>query len=256
MPSRRFVVCSPKPRRFGTVLRNETIGNGWRRVACKPGSVHALRRWTTIPLDPASPQGSRGQPGRRGGNAPASVAEATTPAAPIRPCSRWGLPCRPRRRGRGGLLPHPFTLASGWIAPCRGGLLSVALSLGFHPRRPLAGTVFPWSPDFPPARCRHPASGRPATRRRSGCRAPRRAGQRGLRPIARKAGHRRAQPFAAIRARGTERSAACAGVGLAISPSRSSRPCGASSSMPPPARRAATAVAVSGQCASASQRAP
>jgi len=34
-------------------------------------------------------------------------------AAPIRSCSRWGLPCRPRCRGRGALLPHPFTLTDG-----------------------------------------------------------------------------------------------------------------------------------------------
>lgn len=159
----------------------ERSGKRWRRAACKPGSVHALRHWTTIPLDPASPQGSRGQPGRRGGNAPASAALAATPATPIRPCSRWGLPCRPRRRGRGGLLPHPFTLAAGGFAPCRGGLLSVALSLGLgvapSARRPLAGTAFPWSPDFPPARCRHLASGRPATRRRARCRPPPPPGQ-------------------------------------------------------------------------------
>src|SRR5262249_44211208 len=31
----------------------------------------------------------------------------------------------------------------------RGGLFSVALSLGFYPRRTLSGTVCPWSPDFP-----------------------------------------------------------------------------------------------------------
>src|SRR5690606_24916034 len=29
---------------------------------------------------------------------------------PIRSCSRRGLPCRPCRQVRGGLLPHPFTL--------------------------------------------------------------------------------------------------------------------------------------------------
>ena len=34
-------------------------------------------------------------------------------AAPTRSCSRWGLPCRPRRRERGALLPHPFTLTWG-----------------------------------------------------------------------------------------------------------------------------------------------
>src|SRR5262249_49717626 len=32
--------------------------------------------------------------------------------APIRFCSRWGLPCRARCRARGALLPHRFTLAS------------------------------------------------------------------------------------------------------------------------------------------------
>ena len=32
-------------------------------------------------------------------------------AAPIRSCSRWGLPCRFRCRKRGALLPHLFTLA-------------------------------------------------------------------------------------------------------------------------------------------------
>jgi len=48
---------------------------------------------------------------------------------PIRFCSRWGLPCRPCYQRRGALLPHPFTLTS----RMRGGLLSVALSLGSPP---------------------------------------------------------------------------------------------------------------------------
>jgi|GEM_PF-1884925 len=51
-------------------------------------------------------------------------------AAPIRFCSRWGLPCRRCCQLRGGLLPHPFTLTPGQIFRSgRGGLLSVALSL-------------------------------------------------------------------------------------------------------------------------------
>jgi hypothetical protein len=69
-------------------------------------------------------------------------------AVPIWSCSRWGLPCRRRRRRRGALLPHPFTLAGGpqprpavcFLWHCPWG----------HPRRALPGTVFPWSPDFPP----------------------------------------------------------------------------------------------------------
>ena len=40
---------------------------------------------------------------------------------------------------------------------------SVALSLGFQPRRTLSGTVCPWSPDFPPSHPFEPSeSGRPA----------------------------------------------------------------------------------------------
>src|SRR5579863_9865274 len=54
--------------------------------------------------------------------------------APIRFCSRRGLPCRRRRRRRGALLPHPFTLAPSLCeAKAEGGLLSVALSLGSPP---------------------------------------------------------------------------------------------------------------------------
>jgi len=34
---------------------------------------------------------------------------------PIRSCSRRGLPCRPCRQERGGLLPHPFTLTPGRV---------------------------------------------------------------------------------------------------------------------------------------------
>jgi len=56
--------------------------------------------------------------------------------APIRSCSRRGLPCRRRCRPRGALLPHPFTLTLA-VGPCgpraEGGLLSVALSLGSPP---------------------------------------------------------------------------------------------------------------------------
>ena len=69
------------------------------------------------------------------------------PVAPIRSCSRWGLPCRSRCRKRGALLPHPFTLTRPATPPARslgpalpeqrrcrlGGLLSVALSLESPP---------------------------------------------------------------------------------------------------------------------------
>ena len=84
-----------------------------------------------------------------------------SPAAPIRSCSRWGLPCRPRRRGRGALLPHRFTLAGGRVAPLAPAVCSLWHFPWGRPRRPLAGTVFPWSPDFSP-RGYPRGSGRPA----------------------------------------------------------------------------------------------
>ncbi len=89
---------------------------------------------------------------------PASLRCRRKPAAPIRSCSRWGLPCQPCYQSRGALLPHRFTLAlkpEGCPAVC----------FLWHcpwgrPRRLLAGTVFPWSPDFPPPDFT-PGSGRP-----------------------------------------------------------------------------------------------
>ena len=49
-------------------------------------------------------------------------------APPTWSCSGRGLPCQPCYQRCGGLLPHPFTLTL-WPKR-RGGLLSVALSLG------------------------------------------------------------------------------------------------------------------------------
>jgi len=50
---------------------------------------------------------------------------------------------------RGALLPHRFTLTGILRKACLGGLLSAALSIGFH----LPGVTWHstlWSPDFPP----------------------------------------------------------------------------------------------------------
>ena len=75
-----------------------------------------------------------------------------TPCLPTRPCSRWGLPCRPRYRGRGGLLPHPFTLTARvprLSARCEdGGLFSVALSSASPPPGVTRHRTL-WSSDFP-----------------------------------------------------------------------------------------------------------
>jgi hypothetical protein len=89
-----------------------------------------LRRSTTIPLDPASPQGSRGQPGRRGEDAPASAVtryagrpySALLPVGfampPLLPRARWALappfhPCR----GRGFPLPWRSALCGTFPGP-------------------------------------------------------------------------------------------------------------------------------------------
>src|SRR5215510_3191206 len=45
-------------------------------------------------------------------------------ATPVWSCFGWGLPCPPRHRSGGALLPHRFTLT----CLATGGLLSVALS--------------------------------------------------------------------------------------------------------------------------------
>ena len=86
--------------------------------------------------------------------------------APIRFCSWWGLPCRPRYRVRGALLPHPFTLPSG--------LDPEAVYFLWHcpwgrPRRTLSGTTLPWSPDFPLWAQRPGAAARPADREDLDC---------------------------------------------------------------------------------------
>lgn len=80
------------------------------QLACKPGSVR-------LRLSPERGSHSSGtglapgllQPTRMTGPETGWSACALR-VIPIRFCSRWGLPCRPCRHARGGLLPHPFTL--------------------------------------------------------------------------------------------------------------------------------------------------
>ena len=95
----------------------------------------------TIPLCAALPRRFSCQPGHSW--AETSLAEVsgslaadarTFPReAPIRHCSGWGLPCRPGYPVRGGLLLHRFTLTPSTASCNRGGLFSVALSLGLPP---------------------------------------------------------------------------------------------------------------------------
>ncbi len=141
---------------------------GWRQTACKPGSV----RDACAPRDGHS-SGTRiaaclARPtrttGRKRPRCRSRTRRGRRSAVPIRSCSRWGLPCRRRCRQRGALLPHRFALARN-MADLRGRHAVRAVCFLWHcpwgrPRRPLAGTVLPWSPDFPPS-CRHD-SDRPA----------------------------------------------------------------------------------------------
>ena len=79
--------------------------------------------------------------------------------APIRFCSRRGLPCRRRYRPRGALLPHPFTLAfslDGLAASDPAVCFLWRFPWG-RPRRTLSGAVSVWSPDFPPPSKRRPS---------------------------------------------------------------------------------------------------
>ncbi len=87
---------------------------GARRPISRVLSRPLAGPWMTIPLGRPLPDASRDLPGRqrrkRAWPAPFPCGIGR-PAAPMRSCSRWGLPCRRRYRRRGALLPHPFTLA-------------------------------------------------------------------------------------------------------------------------------------------------
>jgi len=117
---------------------------------------------------------------RASGQAPRRLAAARV--APIRSCSRRGLPCRRRCRRRGALLPHPFTLTPSifQFGEMRRAVCFLWRYPWGHPRRTLSGAVSAWSPDFPPPE----GDGRPADWRNTlkraravGSRPPRLLGQ-------------------------------------------------------------------------------
>lgn len=132
-----------------------------RQTACKPGSVPALAGgWRPFIWDARCRTPHATDPD--GDAETRFVPFAGDSAVPIWSCSRWGLPCRFRCRSRGALLPHPFTLAG-----CRAEAREQAVCFLWHfpwgrPRRTLSGTVFPWSPDFPPPRSLERAVARPS----------------------------------------------------------------------------------------------
>ena len=101
----------------------------------------------TIPLGRALPDASRDQPGRRRGNAACTVARRGRPYSVLLPV---GFAVPPPLPGARCALTAPFH-------PCpraaRSGRAAVCFLWHFpwgRPRRALPGTVFPWSPDFPP----------------------------------------------------------------------------------------------------------
>jgi len=116
----------------------------------KPGSVRGRNPATIIPLGLSLPKASSNQPGRRGRFLPCGLRPKASPrVAPIRSCSRWGLPCRSGYPSRGALLPHRFTHA------CDARRHSSAVCFLWHcpwghPRRELPGTAFRGARTFLP----------------------------------------------------------------------------------------------------------
>src|SRR5579864_2203621 len=140
-----------------------------RQPAYKPGSGWHAGFWpayvTAIPLGRRLPGASSNLPGRPDLDTiprPLALARKKPRAVPIRSCSRWGLPCRRRYRRRGALLPHRFTLAAACYATRRGGLFSVALSLGSHPPDVIRHRLSTEPGLSSPATFRFRRSGRPA----------------------------------------------------------------------------------------------
>ncbi len=114
-----------------------------------------VRGVTTIHLGPMLPSASCNLPERRAGKA----LKAGLLAAPIRSCSRWGLPCRPcYQEARWALTPPFHPCPANISAHCppwaESRITGGAVCFLWHfpwgrPRRALPGTVFPRSPDFP-----------------------------------------------------------------------------------------------------------
>ena len=128
---------------------------------------------------------------------PGSLGRATLKRSPIWSCTRRGLPSRPVTRTAGELLPHRFTLTRTSVEAA-GGLLSVALSLGF-PRLDVIQRPALWCPDFPRWGASH-APKRRATRPRRGhlacpCSVPSAARARSLQALPRERCTSRERPL-------------------------------------------------------------
>ena len=131
----------------------ESRKQGKRQTACKPGSVPAKSRGMVIHLGRPLPDASRDLPGRRRGN-PLVPAETET-VPPLFDLAPGGVYLATAVTG--GAVRSYRTLSPLPAAGHRSlmGRNRKAVCFLWHcpwgrPRRPLAGTVFPWSPDFPP----------------------------------------------------------------------------------------------------------
>ena len=157
-PTRRAQIRRAGPRigrRWHGVPCEETRGRPVSRILChglSPGDDHSSGPLLAKRLE---------QPTRIASAGGAVDAEAR--AIPIRPCSWRGLPCRLRRRRRGGLLPHRFTL-TGRTGP-KAGTVRQTVLCGAFPRVTPGGRYPP--PFLPGVRTFlgvAPAAARPSAR--------------------------------------------------------------------------------------------
>ncbi len=104
-------------------------------MACKPGSVPGKTRETAIHLGRPLPNVSRDRPGQQAGNPPAPPKRRSCPYLVLLRVG-FAVP-RPLPAARCALTApfHPYLIP---LARAIGGLLSVALVVGFPPRRYLA----------------------------------------------------------------------------------------------------------------------
>ncbi len=145
--------CLQMPQSRGTRFLKKDRNASWP-VSRVLYPAPKIREAMTIHLGRLLPDASSNQPGQRSGKDPGRLSPPH--AAPIRSCSRWGLPCRARCRcARCALtapfhpyLPAKFACGEGRrFAFC--GTFPEASPRRRPLRRALPGTVFPWSPDFP-----------------------------------------------------------------------------------------------------------
>jgi hypothetical protein len=142
------------------MLRRSSQGEDARRPVSRVLSARypKVSRGTTIPLGRALPRASRDQPGRRDGNVLARgvLPQRYRPYSVLLPVGFTLPPPLPEARCA---LTAPFHPCPPCVSTRRAVCFLWHCPWG-RPRRPLTGTVFPWSPDFPPSP--HGNSGRPA----------------------------------------------------------------------------------------------